>query len=252
MSGWLQTALDRVRDFAYAVPPPIEAPGAPPKIGLALGGGFARGIAHLGVLHALQQNNIPIHCIAGTSAGALAAVAYASGLPFDEVVRKATALKFGNFAQWRFSKMGLASNQRLALYPQLTLGVSDFKELKIPLVIVAADLYTGEPVYMSEGPIGPALRASCAYPGIVPPGGISRTPAGGWICGCDGAGGCGAVYGRRHRDCGVFGWGKRASAEQYYRRDRAVVRHRAAARGLRVAGQGGRGDRAECAGLHVG
>src|ERR1700720_1901727 len=114
MSGWLQTALDRVRDFAYTVPPPIEAPGAPPKIGLALGGGFARGIAHLGVLHALQQNNIPIHCIAGTSAGALAAVAYASGLPFDEVVRKATALKFGNFAQWKFSKMGLASNQRLA------------------------------------------------------------------------------------------------------------------------------------------
>jgi NTE family protein len=169
MSGWLQTALDRVRDFAYTVPPPIEAPGAPPKIGLALGGGFARGIAHLGVLHALQQNNIPIHCIAGTSAGALAAVAYASGLPFDEVVRKATALKFGNFAQWRFSKMGLASNQRLALYPQLTLGVSDFKELKIPLVIVAADLYTGEPVYMSEGPIGPALRASCAYPGLFRP-----------------------------------------------------------------------------------
>jgi NTE family protein len=170
MSGWLQTALDRVRDFAYAAPPPLtEKPGAPPKVGLALGGGFARGIAHIGVLHALQENNIPIHCIAGTSAGALAAVAYASGLPFDEVVRKATALKFGNFAQWKFSKMGLASNQRLALYPQLTLGVSDFKELTIPVVIVAADLYTGEPVYMREGPIGPALRASCAYPGLFRP-----------------------------------------------------------------------------------
>jgi NTE family protein len=171
MSGWLQSTLDRVRDFAYSGPPAAmaESIAPPPKVGLALGGGFARGIAHLGVLHAIQQNNIPIHCIAGTSAGALAAVAYASGLPFDEVVRKATALRFGNFAQWKFSKMGLASNQRLALYPQLTLGVSDFKDLKIPMVIVATDLNTGEPVYLKEGPIGPALRATCAYPGLFRP-----------------------------------------------------------------------------------
>jgi NTE family protein len=171
MSGWLQSALDRVRDFAYAgtPAPTAESAAAPRKVGLALGGGFARGISHLGVLHALQQNNIPIHCIAGTSAGALAAVAYASGLPFTEVVRKATELRFGNFAQWKFSKMGLASNQRLSLYPQLTLGVTDFKDLKIPMVIVATDLYTGEAVYLKEGPIGPALRASCAYPGLFRP-----------------------------------------------------------------------------------
>src|SRR5665213_176585 len=168
MSAWLQTALDRVRDFAHT-PPGVREADQAPKLGLALGGGFARGIAHLGVLHAIQQNNIPIHCIAGTSAGALAAVAYASGLPFHEVVRKAAELRFGNFAQWRFSKMGLASNQRLALYPQLTLGVSDFKDLTIPMVIVATDLYTGEPVYLKEGPIGPALRASCAYPGLFRP-----------------------------------------------------------------------------------
>ena len=171
MSGWLQSTLDRVRDFAYAGPPTAitESNAPPPKVGLALGGGFARGISHLGVLHALQQSNVPIHCIAGTSAGALAAVAYCSGLPFAEVVRKATELRFGNFAQWKFSKMGLASNQRLALYPQLTLGVSDFKDLTIPMTIVATDLYTGEPVYLKEGPIGPALRASCAYPGLFRP-----------------------------------------------------------------------------------
>ncbi len=165
------------------------------------------------MLHALQQNNIPIHCIAGTSAGALAAVAYASGLPFDEVVRKATALQFGNFAQWKFSKMGLASNQRLALYPQLTLGVSDFKELKIPMVIVAADLYTGEAVYLSEGPdragASGVVRVSRACSGRW----STRTLAGGWVRGGDGAGGCGADDGRRHRDCGVSGCGERAKTD---------------------------------------
>ena len=91
---------------------------ARPKVGLALGGGFARGIAHLGVLHALEQNGIPIDCIAGTSAGALAAIAFASGLPFEEVAKRAAALRFGIFGQWRFSWMGLASNQRLEFYPK--------------------------------------------------------------------------------------------------------------------------------------
>lgn len=142
---------------------------APLKLGLALGGGFARGIAHLGVLRAIEENNIPIHCIAGTSAGALAAMAYASGLPFDTVVQRASELRFGNFAQWKFSRMGLASNQRLELYPRIALGISDFEDLKIPLAIVATDLNTGEPVYFTRGPLGPALRASCAYPGLFRP-----------------------------------------------------------------------------------
>ena len=93
-----------MREFAYAERAAArDARREPPKIGLALGGGFARGIAHLGVLHALEQNKIPIDCIAGTSAGALAGMAFASGLPFDEIVRRAAAIRFGNFGQWRFS-----------------------------------------------------------------------------------------------------------------------------------------------------
>src|ERR1700688_3125755 len=152
MSGWLQTALDRVRDFAYTVPPPIEAPGAPPKVGLALGGGFARGIAHLGVLHALKENNIPIDYISGTSAGALAGIACSCGLEFDEVVRRAAAIRFGNFGQWRFSWMGLASNERLEMYPERFLGVKTFEELTYPLAIVATDLMSGQAVYYTRGP----------------------------------------------------------------------------------------------------
>jgi NTE family protein len=168
--GWLQTAVERVRGFAYAERPAAPEPPHPrPKVGLALGGGFARGIAHAGVLHVLEQGRIPIDYIAGTSAGALAGIAYGAGLPFEEIVAKAAALRFSVFGQWRFSWMGLASNQRLENYPQRFLGVSTFEELKIPLAITATDLLTGEPVYFTRGPLGPALRASCAYPGLFQP-----------------------------------------------------------------------------------
>ena len=167
--GWVQAALERVREFAYAERPAEAKVPVRPRLGLALGGGFARGIAHIGVLHALEKNGIPVDYIAGTSAGALAGIAYASGLPFDEVVKRAAALRFGMFGQWRFSWLGLASNQRLESYPKRHLNVSRFDELRIPVTIAATDLITGEPVYFSQGPLGPPLRASCAYPGLFQP-----------------------------------------------------------------------------------
>ena len=169
--GWLQSILERVREFGNAERPPLPPePEAPrPKVGVALGGGFARGIAHLGVLRCLQQHGIPIDCIAGTSAGALAGVAFGSGQPFETIVREAAAIRFGNFGQWRFSHMGLASNRRLENYPRDHFGVSDFKDLKIPLAIAATDLVKGSAVYFTSGPVGPPLRASCAYPGLFQP-----------------------------------------------------------------------------------
>jgi NTE family protein len=167
--GWVHTALERVREFAYAERPTEVKPPARPKVGVALGGGFARGISHVGVLHTLEQNGIPIDYISGTSAGALAAIAYASGLPYEEVVNRAAALRFGVFGQWRFSWLGLASNQKLEFYPKRYLNISTFEELRIPVAIAATDLITGEPVYFDHGPIGPPLRASCAYPGLFQP-----------------------------------------------------------------------------------
>src|SRR5690348_863822 len=166
--GWMRSALERVREFAYAERVPTR-PLREPKVGLALGGGFARGIAHLGVLHALEQNKVPIDYIVGTSAGALAGLAFACGLPFDEVVRRAAAIKFGNFGQWRFSWMGLASNERLEVYPERFLGVKTFEELRYPVTIAATDLMTGEAVYYNRGPLGPPLRGSCAYPALFRP-----------------------------------------------------------------------------------
>jgi len=167
--SWLHTAVERVREFAYAERPAEAKVPMRPKVGVALGGGFARGIAHIGVLHALEANGIQIDYISGTSAGALAGIAYASGLPFKEVVKRAAELRFGIFGQWRFSWLGLASNQKLEFYPKRYLNISTFDELRIPITIAATDLITGEPVYFNEGPLGPPLRASCAYPGLFQP-----------------------------------------------------------------------------------
>jgi NTE family protein len=164
---WLQNAVGRVREFAYAEPP--ASPRQRPRIGVALGGGFARGIAHLGVLRVLQQEHISVDCVAGTSAGAMLAIAYASGHSIEEIERQARATRFKDFGNWKLSWLGLASNQKLEHYPRRFLGVSTFEDLKIPLAIAATDLATGKAVYFSHGQLGPALRASCAYPGMFVP-----------------------------------------------------------------------------------
>jgi NTE family protein len=165
---WLQNAVERVREFAYTEPS-AAAPAGRPRIGVALGGGFARGIAHLGVLRVLEQEHIPVDYVAGTSAGAMLAIAYASGHPIHEIVAQARATRFKDFGNWKLSWLGLASNQKLEHYPRKYLGVSTFEDLRIPLAIAATDLGTGEPVYFTHGPLGPALRASCAYPGMFVP-----------------------------------------------------------------------------------
>src|SRR5580704_6861193 len=130
LMSWLQTAVERVREFAYAERPAEAKASVRPKLGVALGGGFARGVAHIGVLHVLEEHGIKIDYISGTSAGALAGIAYASALPFKEVVNRAASLRFGMFGQWRFSWLGLASNQRLEFYPKRHLNISTFEELR--------------------------------------------------------------------------------------------------------------------------
>src|SRR6202040_410310 len=82
-------------------------------IGLALGGGFARGFAHLGILQVLEQNQIPISHIAGTSVGSILGAAYASGAPLARIIATCRTLRFRDIARWRVSRLGLASNHRL-------------------------------------------------------------------------------------------------------------------------------------------
>lgn len=164
---WIGGTLERVRQFAYKGSAGRQA--SRPKVGLALGGGFARGIAHIGVLRALEENRIPIDYLAGTSIGALIAVAYAGGATLAEMERQGRSTRFADFAHWSLSWQGLASDRRLEKFLHRFTLVHRFEDLKIPLAIAATDLLTGEAAYFTEGEIGPALCASCAYPGLFRP-----------------------------------------------------------------------------------
>src|SRR3984893_660448 len=147
-------------------------PGAPPAsagIGLALGGGFARGFAHLGVLQVLEQNHIPISFIAGTSVGSILGAAYASGAPLARIIATCRTLRFRDIARWRVSRLGLASNHRLGALIERVFDSRQFEDLRIPLAVVATDLSSGEPVVFTQGNLVDAIRASCAFPGLFEP-----------------------------------------------------------------------------------
>ncbi len=140
-----------------------------PGIGLALGGGFARGYAHLGVLGVLEEEKIPISCISGSSVGSILAAAYASGTPLPVIIAKCREIRFRDFARWRVSRFGLASNERLGALVQRFFDSKQFEDLAIPTAIVATDLGTGEPVVFRQGSLADAIRASCAFPGLFEP-----------------------------------------------------------------------------------
>ena len=137
--------------------------------GLALGGGFARGFAHLGVLQVLEQNRIPISHIAGTSVGSILGAAYASGAPLARIIETCRTLRFRDIARWRVSRLGLASNQRLGNLIESVFESRRFEDLRIPLAVVATDLNSGEPVVFTQGNLVDAIRASCAFPGLFEP-----------------------------------------------------------------------------------
>ena len=138
-------------------------------VGLALGGGFARGFAHLGVLQVLEQNHIPISHIAGTSVGSILGAAYASGAPLTRIIETCRTLRFRDIARWRVSRLGLASNQRLENLIGRVFESRQFEDLRIPLAVVATDLTSGEPVVFTQGNLVDAIRASCAFPGLFEP-----------------------------------------------------------------------------------
>jgi NTE family protein len=149
--------------------PPLEPANAAPSLGLALGGGFARGLAHIGVLKVLEQENIPITYIAGTSVGALIGAVYASGVSPKEMEEIASLVRFRDFARWTVSRLGFATNDRMVGMLHRFLKVKTFEELRIPLAVVATDFVSGEPVLFRSGDLIAPVRASCAYPGMFLP-----------------------------------------------------------------------------------
>ena len=140
-----------------------------PTIGVALGGGFARGIAHIGVLKVLEEEGIPVGMIAGTSVGAIMGAAYCSGLTIAELEALAQKVRFTTFARWTLSRYGFASNDRMVAFLKQTLKVHTFEELRIPLCVTATDFNTGKGAVFTSGPIIEPVRASCAYPGMFLP-----------------------------------------------------------------------------------
>jgi len=158
------------RELARQTAPlsPAESPKLP-KIGVALGGGFARGLAHVGVLKVLEEEKVPIDFIAGTSVGAVIGAAYASGISARELEEVAALVRFKDFSRWTFSRFGLFSNDKMAIFLRKILRCKTFEELRIPLAIAATDIVTGEPVVFTSGDLVDPVRASCAYPGMFQP-----------------------------------------------------------------------------------
>src|ERR1041384_6135300 len=137
-----------------------------PTLGLALSGGAARGMAHVGVLRALLENNIRIDCIAGTSAGSMVGGAFAAGMSIDQIAEFGRTLRWRDIGRVTMSRLGVQSNERLEQYLRARMPVARFEHLKIPFAVVATELKTGAAVVMrDEGDVPFAIRASCAIPG---------------------------------------------------------------------------------------
>src|ERR1700726_1162619 len=121
-----------------------------PKVGLALAGGFARGIAHIGVLRVLRDAGIHIDAVAGTSVGALIGAAFCAGTPLDEMERIGATTSFTDFGRWTPSWLGLATNQRLEKFLTRFTHVRNFEEMAIPLAIATTDINAGVSVYYTR------------------------------------------------------------------------------------------------------
>jgi NTE family protein len=157
---WLRNQARNITGLRYSEP----------RIGLALGGGFARGIAHVGVLRVLERESIPVHCLTGVSAGAIVAAAFASGATVAEIGAAATSMRFGDVARWGLSILGFAGSERMTPFLQRLLKHMQFDDMRIPLGVVATDLRSGQAIeFFDRGDVAPAIRASCSYPGLFRP-----------------------------------------------------------------------------------
>jgi NTE family protein len=136
---------------------------------MALGGGFARGIAHIGVLKVLEEEGIPIDYVAGTSVGAMIGASYCSGMTAAELTDLARTLRLADLARLTLSRYGFYNNDRMVRFFARILKRHTFEEMRIPLAITATEFRTGEPVVFTKGPIVDPIRASCAYPGMFLP-----------------------------------------------------------------------------------
>lgn len=157
------------KDFQTLAELQRETPESRYKVGVALCGGVAYGVAQIGVLKALEKAGVRIDCLAGTSSGSIIAAAYASGLPLSRIEEIGIKTAWGELFSFRPSRKGLVSSWPIEHYIQKYLKVATFEELKKPLAVVATDICSGEEVIFTKGQLDKAVRASCSIPGIYSP-----------------------------------------------------------------------------------
>lgn len=153
------------------VPPPQPVAKRPPRIGLALGGGAARGFAHVGVIQVLEEAGLRPHFVVGTSAGSLVAALYASGRTGVQLQEVAQTMEEAAFTDWTlpiFSR-GMLRGEALARYVNAQVGGKLIEQMPLALGIVATDLNSGRGVLFQRGDTGTAVRASSAVPAIFLP-----------------------------------------------------------------------------------
>ncbi|MDO8278549.1 MAG: patatin-like phospholipase family protein [Burkholderiaceae bacterium] len=155
-------------ESAVVVP---SSPARPPRIGLALGGGAARGFAHVGVIQVLEEAGLRPDLVVGTSAGSLVAALYASGRNGAQLQQVAETMEEAAFTDWTlpiFSR-GLLRGEALARYVNTQVGARQIQDMALPLGIVATDLHSGQGVLFQRGDTGTAVRASSAVPALFQP-----------------------------------------------------------------------------------
>jgi NTE family protein len=155
------------------VAPPVvvipPTPPKPPRIGLALGGGAARGFAHIGVIQVLEEAGIRPDLVAGTSAGSVVAALYASGRSGRELAALAESMDEGTITDWSYPGRGVIRGEALARYVREHTGGRTIEQMRLPLGIVATDLDSGAGILFQRGDTGAAVRASSAVPAVFQP-----------------------------------------------------------------------------------
>ncbi len=143
-----------------------------PSLGIALGGGLALSVCHIGVLKAFEEAGLEISCVAGTSGGAVVGACYAAGVPLEQIAEAASQMRWRRMAGLRRPRLGFFSSETIAALVTSQIGEITFDELRIPFRAVAADLITGEEMEIGHGNVGQAVRASCTIPAVFEP--VSR------------------------------------------------------------------------------
>ena len=183
--GWGLVMLAVVASWALGgcatrqVEPPVEPPPVvvqpvvkkPPRIGLALGGGAARGFAHVGVIQVLEEAGIKVDLVVGTSAGSLVAAIYASGKNGTQLQQVSEAMEEAMLTDWTLPLLnrGMLRGEAMARYVNTQVAGKLIEAMPLPLGIVATDLNSGEAILFRRGDTGFAVRASSAVPSVFQP-----------------------------------------------------------------------------------